>query len=268
MEYRIPHYFNEFRCVAGECEDTCCAGWAIMIDEEHLENYKALEGPFGNRVKNSINWEEGCFCQYDRRCAFLNENNLCDMHIEGGEYMLCDTCRDYPRHREEFEGVREGSLSLSCIEAAKLILGCKDPVEFITMEDDEEDEDFEDFDFLLYTKLMDARDKMIKFLQNRDVDIMMRISLVLDLAQNMQKALEADELFNMDDMIEAFGTMDEILAFQKNIQLKPVGENEYCSSMRKIFRTFNKLEVLKEDWKDYVKKAEQTLYSAGQKAYE
>ena len=55
--------------------------------------------------------------------------------------MLCDTCRDYPRHMEEFEGLREGSLSLSCIEAAKLILGCKEPVQFLHFEDDVEDEE-------------------------------------------------------------------------------------------------------------------------------
>ena len=48
---------------------------------------------------------------------------------------------------EEFDGLREGSLSLSCIEAAKIILGCKDPVQFITMEDDTEDEEDEEFDF-------------------------------------------------------------------------------------------------------------------------
>ena len=86
MEYRIPHYFNEFRCVAAECED-----------------------------------------------------NLCDLHMEAGEHMLCNTCRDYPRHKEEYEGLREGSLSLSCIEAAKIILGCSEPVQFITFEDEEDE---------------------------------------------------------------------------------------------------------------------------------
>ena len=37
MEYIIPHYFERFRCVAAECEDTCCAGWAINIDEKALD---------------------------------------------------------------------------------------------------------------------------------------------------------------------------------------------------------------------------------------
>lgn len=268
MEYRIPHYFEEFKCVAAECEDTCCAGWAIMIDEKSLEKYEKLEGGFGNRLRNSIDWKEGAFLQYDKRCAFLNEQNLCDIHMEAGEQMLCDTCRNYPRHREEFEGVREGTLSLSCIEAAKIILGCSEPVRFITFKDDEEDEEFEDFDYLLYTKLADARECMLRLLQNREVDIMIRISMVLDLANKMQKALEQDKVFEMDEMIEKFGDMEQLLEFQKEAESHVIGENEYCSMIRKIFRTFYKLEVLKADWPEHVKKAEFTLYGEGQRAYE
>lgn len=268
MEYRFPHYFNDFTCVAAECEDTCCAGWAIMIDEETLEKYKEYQGSFGNRLRNSIDWKEGCFLQYEKRCAFLNERNLCDIHMEAGEHMLCDTCRNYPRHKEEFEGVREGSLSLSCIEAAKIILGCEEPVQFLTMNDEEEDEEFEDFDFLLYTKLADAREKMMKVLQNRDIDILTRISVVLDLAQRMQDALDNDEIFKMDDMIENFGNMDSLLEFQREAEENILGENEYCSNMRKIYRIFNKLEVLKADWPDYIKKAEMHLFGQGQRKYE
>ena len=36
--------------------------------------------------------------------------------------MFCKTCRQYPRHEEEYENVRELSLSLSCPEAARMIL--------------------------------------------------------------------------------------------------------------------------------------------------
>ena len=268
MKYTIPHYFEDFKCVAAECEDTCCAGWAIMIDEDTLEKYKNIQGAFGNRLRNSIDWENGSFCQYAKRCAFLNEDNLCDLHLEAGEHMLCDTCRDYPRHMEEFEGVREGSLSLSCIEAAKLILGCKHPVQFISFEDDVEDEEYEDFDYLLYTKLADAREKILKVLQNRDMDIMMRIGMVLELAQKMQDALDEEEIFRIDDILEAFGEMEGALEFEQGLFKYRIGENEYCATMRKMFRVFSKLEVLKEDWPEYVKKAEFTLYADGQSAYE
>ena len=268
MEYIIPHYFEQFKCVAAECEDTCCAGWAIMIDEESLEKYKNYKGDFGNRLRNSIDWEQGSFCQYEKRCAFLNEDNLCDLHIEAGEHMLCNTCRDYPRHMEEFEGVREGSLSLSCIEAAKIILGCKEPVQFLCLKDDVEDEEFEDFDYLLYTKLTDAREAILAHLQNRDIDIMIRIAMVLELAQQIQDAVDANELFRVDELLEKFGKMEYTLEFQSKLEQYSIGENEYCGTMRKLFRTFGKLEVLKEEWPDYVKRAERILYGDGQRTYE
>lgn len=268
MEYMIPHYFENFRCAAAECKDTCCAGWAIMIDEDSLEKYKNLEGAFGNRVKNSVDWEKGCFCQHEHRCAFLNEENLCDLHIEAGEHMLCDTCRDYPRHLEEFEGVREGSLSLSCIEAAKLILGGKEPVRFLKFEDEVEDEEYEDFDYLLFTKLTDAREKMIALLQNRDVDITVRMAAALDLAQKMQDALDREEIFEIDALLENFGNTEYLLEFQKTINDYTMGTNEFCFNKRKMFRVFQQLEVLKADWPDYVKRAEFILFSEGQKNYE
>ena len=268
MEYTIPHYFEKFRCVAAECEDTCCAGWAIMIDEESLEKYKNMEGALGNRVRNSIDWEEGSFCQHEKRCAFLNEDNLCDLHMEAGEHMLCKTCRDYPRHMEEYEGLREGSLSLSCIEAAKIILGCKEPVQFLHFEDEVEDEEYEEFDFLLFTKLMDAREKIIALLQKRDIDIMVRIGLCLELAQKMQEALDTDELFKVDEMLEQFGNMDAIASFQRREDEHKIGENEYCQTVRKMFRIFGQLEVLKDDWSEYVKKAEKQLFGEGQSGFE
>ena len=268
MEYTFPHYFEQFKCVAAECTDTCCAGWAIMIDEDTLEKYEKYEGAFGNRLKNSIDWKEGCFQQCNKRCAFLNDDNLCDIHLEAGEHMLCDTCRNYPRHMEEFEGVREGSLSLSCIEAAKIILGCEEPVHFITLEDDVEDEEYEDFDYFLFTKLMDAREVILKVLQDRDIDIMMRIGIVLDLTQKIQDAIDEDEIFKIDDLLESFHAMDTLLEMQKDSEKNVMGPSEFCGNMRKIFRVFQKLEVLKADWPELIKHAEMTLYGNGQSSYE
>ena len=122
MKYIMPEYYGEFRCLDKNCPDSCCKGWQISIDAETLKKYSNLEGPFANRLKNSVDWENGCFCQYQGSCVMLNEQGLCDIYTEAGPSMLCGTCRDYPRHREEYEGVVELSLSLSCAEAARIIL--------------------------------------------------------------------------------------------------------------------------------------------------
>ena len=128
MEFTFPNYYKEFSCIAGSCPDTCCAGWQIVIDNKTLKKYQHFKGPFHNRLHNDIDWKEHVFRQYNRRYAFLNEENLCDIYTEAGPKMLCDTCRNYPRHIEEFEGLREISLSLSCPEAARILLSQKEKV--------------------------------------------------------------------------------------------------------------------------------------------
>ena len=73
MRYLKPHFYDQFTCTAGDCPDTCCAGWQIVIDEDSLERYGKEQGEFGKRLRNSIDWEEECFYQKNRRCAFLND---------------------------------------------------------------------------------------------------------------------------------------------------------------------------------------------------
>lgn len=55
MLYTIPDYYHEFSCIAGECEDTCCAGWQIVADEAALKKYKKVTGSFRKRLRKSIN---------------------------------------------------------------------------------------------------------------------------------------------------------------------------------------------------------------------
>ena len=107
MRYVKPHYYDKFQCAADRCADTCCAGWQIVIDDDSLEKYGEVKGAFGSRLRNSIDWQEGVFYQYNRRCSFLNEKNFCDIYQELGKDALCETCRMYPRHVEEYEGLRE-----------------------------------------------------------------------------------------------------------------------------------------------------------------
>ena len=45
MLYTYPHYYRKFQCIASECEDTCCAGWEIMIDDKALEKYRRSHKP-------------------------------------------------------------------------------------------------------------------------------------------------------------------------------------------------------------------------------
>ena len=117
MRYVKPHFYDSFVCTAGDCPDTCCAGWQIMIDEESLERYENEPGEFGKILRNSIDWEEECFYQNNRRCAFLNDENLCDLSSSEVHRKFPD--RDYqlklgrrPQHADEYWHRRNRPASL------------------------------------------------------------------------------------------------------------------------------------------------------------
>lgn len=236
--------YDQFHCIAGDCPQSCCLGWQIVIDDDSLEKYENFPGPFAGRLFNSIDWEEGCFKQCGRRCEMLNDDNLCDLQIEGGEEALCETCRRYPRHIEEFEGVREYSLSLSCPEAARIILSRRDHIEFTENDDDKED-DFEEFDYLLYTKLEDARDVIFEIIQDRTLGFDKKAGILTAFGRKLQEDLDRDALFDMDDTIEKFRGPKETLP------------QDDAWKKKKHFKMLSKLEVLnEEDWPVLVKNAD------------
>lgn len=259
MYYRKPHYYEKFFCTADQCPDTCCAGWQIVIDENSLEKYSNVSGDFGIRLLNSIDWREGIFEQYDKRCSFLNSENLCDIYKELGADALCDTCRLYPRHIEEFENLREFSLSLSCPVAAKMILQCQESVRFLEEEDEKEEceEDFEDFDFLLFDCLLEVREKLFSIVQNRTIPIEKRMYCVLKIAKNLQTALDEGELFERDFMAEIE------LCLQEKAE-------DFSGNLYEIVQAFRKdllrLEVLREEWKTNLKAAD-NLFQKGETWY-
>ena len=124
MKVRVPNYFNEFKCIASECEDTCCAGWEIVIDDETHKRYEKVEGEFGDILRSKIVKSDGenIFLLNNGNCSFLNEKKMCEIYINLGEDHLCYTCQQFPRYTEEFLDLKEVGLSLSCPEAARIIL--------------------------------------------------------------------------------------------------------------------------------------------------
>ena len=267
MKITVPHYYSRFQCVAGECPDTCCAGWQIMIDDASLKKYRKRRDPFGSRLKNSIDWENSAFRQYDGRCAFLDENNLYKENSEAGPSMLCRTCRAYPRHIEEFEGVREISLSLSCPEAAKLILDCEEPVRFLSKEKEKE-ETYPYFDFFLYTKLMDCRDFIISTLQNRELDWNLRTGIVLGLAHDLQRRIVNDRLYETDSLLERYGRKGAVGKLASRLLTYQIDGESRFDGMKELFGFFDELEVLNAGWPDYIGRIRKVLYGAGESAYE
>lgn len=268
MQITKPDYYKEFSCIAGDCPDTCCAGWQIMIDEKSLRKYSRIKGDFRPRLHNGIDWKNSTFRQYHRRCEFLNENNLCDIYSEAGKDMLCHTCRTYPRHIEEFEGLREISLSLSCPEAARILLSQKHNIRFLTAEKEMPEETYEEFDYLLFTALMDTRDSLLEIVQNRRIPISLRLCKLLACAHDFQLCYDKNELYKWECLRNRHLSSGFGENFLSRVQKwKNHGDNCHTLITRMWKTILPEMEVLSPGWHEFLGERLLYLYTGGELMY-
>lgn len=272
-----PDYYEAFACVADRCPDTCCEGWQIVIDEDSYQKYLDMEGDFGKRMKESLEPWEMSFRQCNGRCAFFNENNLCDLIIEKGPEYLCETCARYPRHIEEFEGLREYSLSLSCPVAAEMILGQKGLWHFLEEEDEQEDplaEEFEDFDYALFGVLEEARTVLWQIL-GQNLPMSDRLLLMIDLASRLQQLVDEGECLAGYDLLEDYGIAlqeePEALLTRAHVALRGTYmarllEQEgpdFNEALEQGLLFLENLERLRPEWTEVLKQCREHLVSLG-----
>lgn len=138
----MPSYMKQFSCIAGDCEETCCAGWYIAIDEATYKKYKKVKHPeMKKRFEKELVAKKGssseCAAKIklkNNRCAFLAKDNLCDIYKTLGESYLSETCTMYPRNTNLLGSKLELSLALSCPEAARKVLLNREGIYFIEEE--------------------------------------------------------------------------------------------------------------------------------------
>ena len=114
MIIHYPGYYKKFRCLAGECPDTCCIGWEITVDRETEKTYQKLrkgKSELAERLRRSV--RRRLIIPDGDRCPFLAGDGLCDLCREYGEAAMTRTCRRYPRHVEDFGDIHEVELLCS-----------------------------------------------------------------------------------------------------------------------------------------------------------
>lgn len=124
MEVTKPDYFDHFRCLAGECPDSCCKDWQVQVDKASARRYRALLGALGEELRAALRQEDGetYLTVQDGRCPMWRRDGLCRIQAELGECALCETCRQFPRLTHDYGDFVELGLELSCPEAARWIL--------------------------------------------------------------------------------------------------------------------------------------------------
>ena len=165
----VPSYYTKFHCIGSACRHNCCIGWEIDIDPATAAFYRTVPDKLGCRLQTCIECTDDVphFRLSDNeRCPFLNGDNLCDIILELGEDRLCNICADHPRFRNELPGRVEVGLGLCCEEAARLILGEREPTTLIgsTATDD---------------AIITLRDEVIATLQDRSLTVPNRVHAIL-----------------------------------------------------------------------------------------
>lgn len=131
-------YVTRFRCLAGECEATCCAGLGITVEPSEHRRLKVLAA--GEPVREAILERaieltpEGTHYARLRTtdtggCPALDGMGLCRIHAQFGHEALFDVCATYPRYANEVDGELEVFGALSCPEMARLALLSEDGFE-------------------------------------------------------------------------------------------------------------------------------------------
>lgn len=207
MKILKPYFYDEFKCTGGECIDTCCAGWRIVIDETTLCKYDEVNGDFGLKLRENINREDKNSFKLNEKhhCPFLNKELLCDIYIELGEDMLCNTCKIYPRVTRVLGDITEQNLLLSCPEISKLIVENNFPMDFEFKEIEESNiSKTNQTDFLLLDSLLLGRSISVEIMQNRTIEMWKRCFLNIIISQNIQKYLDNNQVEHIKNYLDKF----------------------------------------------------------------
>jgi lysine-N-methylase len=127
------------------CEETCCAGWAVPVDEAHYESIRdAMSGSEAERAEFARAFAPRTDARTrsaalivlgsDSHCTLLDAERMCSLQKRYGEAVLPDICAAYPRVASRTYDRIEVSGSLSCPEMARLCLLHEDATEIIDLD--------------------------------------------------------------------------------------------------------------------------------------
>lgn len=271
MKIRTPYYYKDFKCIAGDCTDTCCAGWDVDVDEKSYRYYKSVKGEFGKRLKSVMVPEKEGGCTFtlteDKRCPFLNDKNLCDLYIALGEEHLCETCDEFPRFINEYGNVREIGIAPSCITAGELMFADRQKMHFDEFEDGKPIDMYNDIDAFLYMQLCNARKLAFDIIDYDEFSVDEVCIILLEFARQIQKHMDNERDDLIASVVKRFKDKEYCCNVVSSCREKLKKDNDrqreagragvgsrYIDAVSKFFDSFKGMEIINKDWLLYVDK--------------
>jgi lysine-N-methylase len=146
----------QFRCIADACEDHCCHGWGVDLDQASVERLRrAMAGSAAEREELVAALETEIPDRPGRtpaskgdpihvatlkavgaqaNCTFLDGSKLCSVHGRYGAHALPKVCASYPRVFAATPRGVEVFAHFSCPELARLGLLRDDGMELDTLD--------------------------------------------------------------------------------------------------------------------------------------
>ena len=229
MKITKPAYYDEFRCLAGDCPDSCCQEWDVDVDEKSAAFYRGLPGELGDRLREVLQDTEAgtVMTIQDGRCPMWRADGLCRIQAELGEGALCQVCRQFPRLRHDYGDFVELGLELSCPEAARRILSAPAAPRISSLEEGDGEADY---DREAMAVLLQTRERALSLLEESPAAD--GLTLLLFYGCLAQEALDGGEP----------GAFDPAAALETAADL--AGEPDIPG----FLQFFRGLEILTENW--------------------
>lgn len=244
MKIVKPTFYKNFKCIAGDCPDSCCQGWEVDADSDSLDYYKTLDNSLEikKRIDSVLSKDEFDNTIFTlapkKRCPFLNDENLCDMHIAiGGEHTPY-TCRTFPRFIYDFGATREIGISFSCPVASDMMYN----TESFDFETDINSDlpTLNDIDAEKYFLLYKGRAEAYKIAKDKNKSIRERLNDLLDLGVLLQEKLfpyneGGDDIAFFDVFKNPELINPEWKEKVENFSLKQVSDTQYNENILMYF---------------------------------
>ena len=232
VELLIPTYMAEFKCIGGECEDTCCAGWSVYIDKKTYKKYTNLNtSELGRRLAKYMTratgeYTDGSYAWIElqnRTCPFLTEQKRCEIQERLGASYLSHTCQTYPRKSRTVGKRLELSGVLSCPEITRQVILEKDGLSFQLKKCDcsevskySHGKHISEVDEIHFFE--NIRFFLIQLIQDRRFSLKERLIMMIIFTESLSQKIKNEEQFNIEEIIQQWSSLIELKEWQISLK--------------------------------------------------
>lgn len=183
----VPDYLTDFSCIGNMCEDTCCASWQVTVDKKTYKKYQKVKDPnLRKMLQETVKRNRKAQDDAQYATIKMDSNNLCPLLDDGlcgiqknlGASYLSHTCAVYPRITTRVHSMQEQSLTLSCPEAARIVLLRPEGIGFTEQHSEPDQYVQKTLTEQQQPYFWDIRIFIIRLMQNRTQPVTVRLAVV------------------------------------------------------------------------------------------